>query len=242
MPSPSTRLNRFRIGHALTITGSFAVGMLVVNRIVAGLHGDFSRFYGVSDDEYRALQEAADAQLPVTVGHFSVAVVALLFVCGFVAYERRRLRRLGSLDTALQGGSRLVVERLSVASLFDTFVLRTSAFAGVLLAVWLVQTCLERWLGGFGWNIEYADWRSLLPIASVFGVCVLAGMLVAGVSMVGLRAISVLEVAFASILRVAFARMCSAVRRGPRVPEDSARTVRELLGCEILSRPPPCPC
>jgi len=241
-PTNTPRWNRYRLGHVATVAGSFAVGMLVVNRLVASLHEDFSRFYGVSGDEYRAIQETANAQLPVTVGHLTIAAIALLSVCAFIAIERRRIRRLAELDDACrQGSTEVVHQRLSGVSLFDAFVLRTSAFAGVLLAGWLLQTCLERWLGGFGWSIEYQDWRSLLPLASVFGVCVLAGMLVAGVSMVGLRAIGVLEVALAQMLRAVFARVAS-TNRPARVPTDLTRTVRERIGYDILSRPPPLAC
>jgi hypothetical protein len=130
---------------------------------------------------------------------------------------------------------------MSFASLYDAFVTRTSLFAGVLLAVWLVQSCLERWLGGMGWSIEYADWRSLLPLASVFGLCVLAGMLVAAVSLVGLRVIHVLEVALRQVARRRWKR-ATTVRRPARWTLPAARTLRELIGCDILSRPPPVAC
>lgn len=231
---------RYRLAQAGTVAGSLAIGSLVVNRLVAFFREDFFLFYGVSDTQYRLLQENADGQLPLTVGKLMIAAVALLAVCAFVWSERRRLLQTCDLDRACKRRrTALVVERLSIGSLFDAFVTRTSAFAGVLLSLWLLQSSLERWLGGLGWGIEYADWRSLLPLASVFGVCVLAGMLVAAVSLVGLRAIHVLELVLARIAtHIRVVRQIQ-VRY---VVLRSVRTVRELIGCDILSRPPPVAC
>lgn len=96
-------------------------------------------------------------------------------------------------------------------------------------------------MGGFGLGIEYASWRSLLPLASVFGVCVLAGMLVATVSLVGIRAIYVLERALSYVARRRLRRI-STVRRPHHAFENTARTIRERMGCDILSRPPPLAC
>lgn len=228
---------RYRMAQAATVAGSLAIGSLVVNRLVAIFREDFFLFYGVSDTEYRLLQETAAGELPLTVGKLMIAVIALVAVCGFVWSERRRLHQTCDLDHACRHRrTALVVERLSLVTLFDAFVVRTSAFAGILLSLWLLQSSLERWLGGLGWGIEYADWRSLLPLASVFGVCVLAGMLVAAVSLVGLRAIHVLELV---LLRIGRRRYASGARRIRYVVLESVRTVRELIGCDILSRPPP---
>jgi hypothetical protein len=230
---------RYRLAQAGTVAGSLAVGSLVVNRLVAYFREDFFLFYGVSDGEYRLLQANADGQLPLTVGKLMVAAIALLAVCAFVWTERRRLRQTCDLRARCRRKrTELCMERLDLGTLFDQFVTRTSSFAGVLLSLWLLQSSLERWLGGLGWGIEYADWRSLLPLASVFGVCVLAGMLVAAVSLVGLRAIHVLE---RVLLRLRH-RYARAVRRTRYVVLDSVRTLRELIGCDILSRPPPMAC
>ncbi|MCW2923528.1 MAG: hypothetical protein JWM98_932 [Thermoleophilia bacterium] len=228
----------YRLAQTLTVGGSLAVGTLVVSRLVAFFREDFFLFYGLDDTEYHTVQEHAAAQLPLTVGQLVLAGIALFAVCAFIAMERRRLRQGCAMDRVCRAEHRSVVfERLSLGSLVDAFVMRTSTFAGVLLGLWLLQTSLERWLGGLGWGLEYADWRSLLPLASVFGVCVLAGMLVAATSLVGLRAIHVLELVFQRIaLRRQRPRSAPPLaRRGVEV----IRTFREMLGCDILSRPPP---
>ncbi len=225
----------------MTVSGSVAVGSLVVQRLVAYFREDFFLFYKVDDSRYRHLQQVADAQLPLTFGQLLVASIALVSIIAFVASEQRRLRQSVSLSNACRRSSREVVyERLTGTSLIDAFVLRTSAFAGLLLGIWLLQSSVERWLGGLGLGMEYASWRSLLPLASIFGVCVLAGMLVASVSLVGMRAIHVLELAFARMMRRRTARPCRCARR--RVADSATRTIRDLLGCDILSRPPPVAC
>jgi hypothetical protein len=233
---------RYRLAQATTVAGSLAIGALVVDRLVAFFREDFFLFYGVTDTQYHQLQVTANDQLPLTLGQLMLAAIAFVTVWAFVWTERRRLRQSCHLDVACRRErATVVVERLSLASLYDMFIARTSAFAGVLLTIWLLQSSLERWLGGMGWGIEYADWRSLLPLASVFGVCVLAGMLVAAVSLFGLRAIHVLELAMRVITRRRWVR-----RSSPRRPSHwtihAARTLRELIGCDILSRPPPVAC
>jgi hypothetical protein len=233
---------RYRLAQASTVAGSLAVGALVVDRLVSAFRDDFFLFYGVTSTQFDQLRASTDAQLPLTLGQLMVAVIALLTVCVFVWSERRRLRQGCDIDFACRRSRATVVqERLSFSNLYDEFVTRTSLFAGVLLTIWLVQSCLERWLGGMGWNIEYADWRSLLPLASVFGLCVLAGMLVAGVSLVGLRVIHVLELALRQVARRRW-RRASAARRPAHWTIHAARTLRELIGCDILSRPPPVAC
>lgn len=229
---------RYRLAQAVTVAGSLALGALVVDRLMGLFREDIFLYYGVSDQEYAELEQIAAARLPVTVGQMMVVAMALVGVCGFVWSERRRVRQTGELGDVLRGGgAHIVDERLSARSMFDAFVLRTSTCAGVLLAVWLLQSSAERWLAGFGWGLQYADWRSLLPIASVFGLCVLAGMLVAAASLVGLRAISVLQIALARVRR---RRIRDAnVPLGRERALRASRTIRELIGCDILSRPPP---
>jgi hypothetical protein len=230
---------RYRIAQAATVTGSLALGTLVVERLVAYFRDDFFLFYGLGNSEVQELQQVADARVPLTLGQLVIAALALAAIIVFVTSERRRLRQSCDLTDRCseRAARRVVVERLSNGSLFDVFVLRTSGFAGLLLSIWLLQSSVERWLGGLGLGMEYASWRSLLPLASIFGVCVLAGMLVSAVSLVGLRAIHVLEYALHRILR---RRRPSTAR--PSSGHDtirSVRTFRELMGCDILSRPPP---
>ncbi len=231
---------RYRLAQAGTVAGALAVGSLVVDRLVSLFREDFFLFYGVSDSEYRLLQQNADARMPLTVTQFVIAAIALVAVVAFVTAERRRVRQACALTSACRRRSRrLVVERLSLSSLFDQFVLRTSSFAGLLLSIWLLQSSLERWLGGFGLGMEYGSWHSLLPLASIFGLCVLAGMLVAGVSLVGLRAIHVLEVVMERIARRTRQRITRQLGQPAYALVDTTRTLRELIGCDILSRPPP---
>jgi hypothetical protein len=234
---------RYRLAQSATVAGSLAVGALVVDRLVSYFRDDFLAYYGVSSTtEFHSLQQQVDAKLPLTLGQLVIASIALVSVIAFIATERRRLRQGCALDAACSRRSNLlVVERLSATSMFDAFIMRTSAFAGLLLSIWLLQSSIERWIGGFGLGLEYSGWTSLLPLASVFGLCVLAGMLVAAVSLVGLRVIHVLEVAFGSIRRRRLRPISSIPRPGFRL-EDTARTLRELLGCDILSRPPPVAC
>lgn len=232
---------RYRLAQAVTVAGLLAVGSLVVSRLVRFFRDDFFLFYGVSDVEYRVLQENAASNLPFTIGKLMVAALALVAVCAFIWTERRRLRQADEFGTLVRHRRReLVVERLSLGSWFDAFVLRTSAFAGLLLSMWLLQSSLERRLGGFGWGLEYADWRSLLPLVSVFGVCVLVGTLVSAMSLVGTRAIHVLELVLGRIARRR-RRNVSVSFRCRRQPAR-VRTIRELIGCDILSRPPPLAC
>lgn len=233
---------RYRLAQAMTIAGSLAVGSLVVENLFSVFRADFFLFYGVSDTQYHAIREAANSRVPLSVGTFMVGLVAFVVVCGFVTAERRRLRQQCDIDQVCRRRrSSIVVERMSMQSLFDAFVTRTSAFAGVLLAIWLLRSSLERALSGYGWGMEYADWRSLLPLVSVFGLCVLSGMLVAAVSLVGLRVIHVLERTLATIFRRR-TRTRVLVQRKYSSAVDALRTLRERIGCDILSRPPPVMC
>ena len=229
---------RYRLAQAVTVAGSLATGSLIVTHLVDYFRDDIFLFYGVSDTEYSSLQQTAGSQLPATLGQLVVSSIALVAVCLFILMERRRVRQASDINRACRGrGRALFVARLSRESLFDAFVTRTSSFAGLLLAVWLLQSSLERKLGGLGWGLEYAGWRSLLPIASIFGLCVIAGMVVALCSLVGLRAIHVLEIA-----RQAMSRRRRRPVSSPRPACNvlvTARTFRERLGCDILSRPPP---
>ncbi|MCW2974684.1 MAG: hypothetical protein JWN72_2957 [Thermoleophilia bacterium] len=228
---------RYRLAQSIIVAGSLALGLLVLTRLVDLFRTDFFMYYGVSDSEFHLLQSTAAARAPLTVGQFAIALLALAVIAAFVRSEHRRVRHVGELDEHCRRSySEVVVERPTFTLLFDQFIGRTAALAGLLFSVWLLQTSFERWLGGFGLGLEYADWRSLLPLASVFGLCVLVGMLVATISMVGLRAIHVLELVLAGIVHRARPLLTR-----PKIPHTVAlrRTFRELRGCDILSRPPP---
>lgn len=229
---------RYRLAQVVVVFGSLATGMLLLTRLYEIFREDFLLYYGVTGGEYEALRADVDGMVPLTLGQLVVAAAAFVAVIWFVTSERRRVRESTQLDEACRCRSaHLVVERPSLTTLFDQVVTRTSAFAGLLLAGWLLQTSLERRLVGLGWGIEYSDWRSLLPLASVFGLSVLVGIIVACVSLVGIRAISVLELVLTRI--GTRARTRGRRPRARRRPEHVARTLRELIGCDILSRPPP---
>lgn len=237
--SNSLAQRRYRLAQAATVAGSLALGTLVLNRLVDLFRNDFALYYGVSDRDVEVLRANVDAQVPLTLGQFTVTLVLFIAVFAFLWAERRRMRQAMAFDAIGRGRrTEIVVERVGPAVLYEQFVLRTSAFAGVLQTLWLLQVCADRWLGGFGWGLDYTGWTSLLPLASIFGLCVLAGMLVAAISLYGLRAISVLELALRSIAqrRVRRAAGRVSVRRHVR---HTAHTFRERFGCDILSRPPP---
>jgi hypothetical protein len=235
----NTTRRQYRLAQCVVVVGSLAVGSLVVDRLVDALHESFFLYYGISDARFDQLQHVGSSDNPLRIGHLTVAIIALLGTVAFVMLERRRLRRLDAMQAECASDERTMrTELVGARTLFDLFITRTSAFAGVLLALWLLQTSFERFLGGAGWGLEYVDWTSLLPIASVFGVCVLAGMIVAVASLVGLRAIHVLEWALRSIRTM---RLRNASRRQPVAwfDIDRIRSFRDLFGCDILSRPPP---
>ncbi|MEO6866991.1 MAG: hypothetical protein ABI200_03125 [Gaiellales bacterium] len=238
----SLSLRRYRVAQAITIAGAIAIGSLVVDRLVELFREDFYIFYGLTGEQYDQLRHEADSVLPLTLGTIVLAAIAFVSVFAFVWNERRRIAQKISIEDGRRvDRTTLVVERLDVGTMFDQFVTRTSSFAGLLLSIWLLQTSLERHLAGFGLGIDYVDWRSLLPFASVFGLCVLAGMLVAAVSLVGLRAIFVLEHVFVQMLRRRRIRNTS-VHKPRHFDLHVTRTMRELIGYEVLSRPPPLAC
>lgn len=228
---------RYRLAQTIIVAGSLALGLLVLSRLVDMFRSDFFLYYGVSDTDYHSLQQTAAARFPITMGQFAIALLALAVTAIFVRSEQVRLRQAGELsDHCRDGRLSLVTSRPTFAAMYDQFVQRTAGFSGLLFSVWLLQSSFERWLGGFGLGLEYVNWRSLLPLASIFGLCVLVGMLVAAISMVGLRTIMLLEAVLAAIQH----RARRVVSR-PALPCTLAqrRTFRELLGCDILSRPPP---
>lgn len=237
-PLRSNLDTRFRLAQAATIAGSLALGTLVVQRLFELFREDFFLYYGVSDQRYEQLRASADAVLPMTIGQLTIVGIALCFVFVVIRNERRHLRQGVDIAHACRHDSREAIStRLTRQEQFDTFIARTSAFAGVLWMLWLIQACAARWVGGLGWGLAYADWRSLLPLASVFGIAVFAGMVAAIVSMVGLRAIEVLELVRGFLARRPRIRKLALGHAYEM--HQVRRTVRELIGCDILSRPPP---
>jgi hypothetical protein len=235
----SFNLRRYRLAQVVVVFGSFAIGLLILAQLWDLLHDDIYSYYGAADIDSVVQQQSLEAKLPFTLTQVAIAFSAFIGIFWFIGSERRRVRESTTIDNVCRDRcSHLVVERPSAMAIFDEIVLRTSAFSGLLLAGWLLQTSLLRRLVGLGWGIEYADWRSLLPIVSVFGLSVLVGLFVACFSVVGLRAITVLELV---LTRMGVRRRHAVARlRARRVFVNIApRTIRDRIGCDILSRPPP---
>lgn len=243
MPSAShyTRL-QFRLAQAIVIVGSLAMGTLLVNRLVDLFSASFAAYYGVSnglrdDQHFGAWGDVSLGELSLTSVQIAIALIATVGIAWFVTSERRRARRLAACheDCARQGVA-LATRSLCGRELFDMFIVRTSAFGGILLTYWMLQSCLQHMVEGGGWQLGYDGWSSLLPLASIFGVCLLVGTFVALISMVGMRAIFGLRAMFDSLRRqiMRIPAFASAWCNDLRV-----RNVRDLFGYEILSRPPP---
>lgn len=230
---------RYRLVHLIVVIGALVLGLLILGNLYEHLRPDFQDYYGISGIETDTVNENLDALLPITVVQLIIGLFALIGTFWFIASERYRLRKkITHHKISMDKGNYVHVSRPSFSALFDELVLRGSAFAGLLMSGWLLQTSLERHLAGIGWGMEYEGWQSVIALASVFGLSVLVGVVVACFSMVGLRAITVLEIALSSIRK----RLLR--NSDQKLPKHwgsyiSLRTIREVFGYEILSRPPP---
>lgn len=227
---------QYRLVTGVLTIGSLAVGMLLLERLVTRFHESFLTYYNVSTS---GLQSASDVPaVSMSIGQFAVAVMALFGVISFVVIERIRIRRLALLERHCSRTEELrlpTIERPGLRELFDTFIRRSAFFGGVMLFSWVMQASYSNFVQGLGWGIQSDGWRTLLPLVSIFGLCVIVGLFVAFVSMYGIRVLDTLRAILAAVTRTARERRI-AVRRGA---ECAQRTFRELFGIEILSRPPP---
>jgi len=215
----------------LTI-GSMAVGLLLLDRLIAHFIGAISTYYG--NDVVQRLSTGDYNLGSFTIGQWLVAAVSLIGIVAFVHAERVRMSRVsGHQRHAASTGCMQVIERPCRLHLFDTFVRRTSGFAGIMLLCWVLEASYSRYIAGLGWGLGLDSVSSVMSIASIFGLCVVVGLFVAAVSMFGMRVLATLRLAFA-VLR-------------PRANfvsveywlSERRRTFRELFGVDILSRPPP---
>lgn len=229
---------QYRLATALVVIGAMSVGSLLLGRLSELYYGSIVFYYGLGDF-YEPPIEAVGG-LSLTIGQLCVAALALGGTVFFVAGERRRLRRVRAHERRCAGTSCLLgVERLSREQRLLTLLQRTVLFAGVLLVLWFAQTFYLDLVSGYGLPLidVSVGVSAFMPLITVFFGCLLIGMLVAGVSMFGLRAIVQ--------LRQAFTR----VRARRRVKSVSLRAVhrviprlRDLHGIEVLTRPPPARC
>lgn len=225
----------YRLASLLLVLGALSTGVLLLERLATVFQDSVFLFDGTN----RALGDQLSAgALSLTLAQISVVVIALVGTAGFALIERRRLQRLHDLRSTCARPTRVAgVARLSTRQRFETFITRTSLSGGVLLLYWILQTSWERYQYGLGWSIQYADWTSLLPLASIFGLCLLVGTVVAVISMYGLRVIFALELMLHELTRRTRRPFSLFQRRAA----EHTRTARELFGYELLSRGPPMP-
>jgi hypothetical protein len=215
-------------------TGSLALGALLVDRLAFSLRDTLSTFYGVESD---AIDSTATVAGSLGVGEATAATIALLTSIAFIATERRRIRRLRAAAADIARANRLrTVERLGLADRLEMLVGRASVYSAVLMGAYVFDASFERYLSGLGFGLDITEWRSVLPLASIYGLCVIAGLLTAGISLFGLRVLTSLQQLGGVLLRRAHRRVVVLPR-----PDLSTPTLgfAEMLGTTLLSRPPP---
>lgn len=227
--------HRYRLAAGVLTVGAISLGMLLLERLVAWANAPILDYYGLSSGEFVTASSMDVGMASVTAGQASTVLVSLLGLICFVASERRRLRRScrqregHACDHGIP-----IMARLPLRMLVDAFIMRSSLFGGVMLMFWVLGNSCQLYMAGMGWGIAFDGWMSMLPIASIFGLCLIVGMFVAAVSLFGMRVLGV--------LRVLAGRMWVRSQRRrvrPLRPVFSERTALERLGTAILSRPPP---
>jgi hypothetical protein len=225
---------KYRVAAAAAIAGMLAFGMILLNIVTNAFREQIFLFYGLNDEEYAQASTLMTEGLTLT--HVAVVAALLFAVITFIVVERRRMaaaNRISPID-------RVEVTRLTARQLIDVYVVRASLMAGGLFSCWTMQQSTLRWRTGLEWNLAY-DPRSLLPIASIFGLCCLVGLLVAAISLVGIRAITQLEAIWMLVSRITRRRPVLAFRVWRKRKDEHwrHRDQRERFGLELLSRPPP---
>lgn len=237
----SVSSRNYRLMTFVLVVGSLSVGVLLLRQLTDAMRQSIFWYYGVPVTDFRQMQELGSGGLSLTLGQVAVALIALCGAVAFVAGERRRLARLRAHRSACERSRYCqAIATLSWDERRDTFVLRTSLFSGVLLLLYVLQVSFERFMSGYGWGLEYAGWTSVLPLASILGLCVLVGLFVAAVSMFGLRIIYSLEVMLTELARQRHVR--GAARAFRYWCEAAQVTLRDRFGDKLLSRPPPAAC
>ena len=223
---------QYRMATGVLTIGSLAVGLLLLDRLIAHFITAISTYYGSS--VVQRLAPGGGQIGSLTIGQWLVAAVSLVGLIAFVHGERSRASRInGHQRSAAESGCMQIIERPDRGQLFDTFIRRTSGFAGVMLLCWVLEASYSRYIAGLGWGLGLESLTSMLSIASIFGLCVIVGLFVAAVSMFGLRVLATLQSSL-RVVRRRVTRVLVVQREGER-----RRTFRELFGIDILSRPPP---
>ena len=229
-PTSSTVTTRqYRMAHAILTLGVLAAGMLMLESLITRFHDGLLMFYGISEADFRVGDHVAG--LSMSIGQFFVAVIGIIGIIGFIINERVVLSRRAAEGTA----ERVVVTKLPIDVVARTYVKRCIVFSDVLLTGWLLQASYINMREGFGWGLGFSGWKSVLPIMLIFGFCIGVGLIAAAISMLGLRAIQLLEAMIHGIVR------CT-VHRAQRVVWQEgidSPTARQRFGLDILSRPPP---
>lgn len=224
---------KYRAAVAAAVAGLLAFGLILLNIVTDAMREEIFLFYGLDGQEYSEASTLMSEGLTLT--HVAVVAALLTAVVAFIVVERLRVSR----STKASGMNHVAVSRLAIRELVDIFVIRASLMAGGLLACWTVQQSALRWRAGLGWNLAY-DPHSLLPIASIFGLCCVVGLVVAAISLVGIRAITQLQAIWTLVTSYRHRRPVLAFRVWrKRKDEHWHRDQRDRFGLELLSRPPP---
>lgn len=243
VPASSPRTNvafsasdrQFRLTFWLLAFGSLSSGVLVLGRLTEAVGARLFSTYGEVHFSREVEHLSWDA-LSLTLAHLTIATLALLGIIWFVATERARLRRLRHHQKECRRLETIQsVTPLGTRERVELFVRRTTAFSTLLMAYWLFEAAFGRYLAGEGFSLGYVEWTQVLPLVSIFGLCVVVGMLVAGISMYGMRLLLSLERLVALHTR----RPILAFRLWSRRRSQGTRTLRERFGNDMLSRPPP---
>ncbi|MBC7643605.1 MAG: hypothetical protein H7123_00660 [Thermoleophilia bacterium] len=223
---------QFRIATGVLTIGSMAVGLLLLDRLIAHFIGAISTYYG--NDVVQRLSAGGPDLGSLTIGQWLVTAVSLIGIVLFVRGERIRMHKVnGHQRLAASTGCLQIIERPCRLHLFDTFIRRTSGFAGIMLLCWVLEASYSRYVAGLGWGLGLNSLSAVMSIASIFGLCVLVGLFVAAVSMFGMRVLATLRTTL-TIVRARASYVAAMFWLG-----GSRRTFRELFGVDILSRPPP---
>jgi hypothetical protein len=239
--APETRsaIARNYRGMSIAITaGSLALGALFVDRLAYAVREPIATFYGVGT-------ESLDSLGPVdgrtghdfSIGALTAAALALVGAIAFVALERRRLRRVRTADRRIARENRLTaIDRLRVREWISQLAARSSVYSAVLMGCYVLDVSLERGAAGLGYGLQFDDWRAALPLASMYGLCVIGGLVTGAISMFGLRVLTSLERLTVEVAGTAWRRVVVVSRPDLRTP---VLRFHELLGTTLLSRPPP---
>lgn len=221
---------QYRLANGVLTLGALSAGLLVLQKLVVHFHDAFLFFYGVSERQFQGFVEVPGFSLSFM--QLAIAVIGIVGIAGFIVNERVRSRRIFTWRQR----SSITISTPNLRELGSAYVIRVAIFSAVLLLIWILQASFINAHAGLGWGITDGGAEAVLPLVSIFGLCVTVALFVSLVSMLGLRVMNVLECLFIGMLR--------SFVRARRVPvhawaPDVVHSLRVLFGFEILSRPPP---